>query len=590
MIPLDEARARILAQASALSSVSCPLALSVDRVLADPVIATRAYPPADVSAMDGFAIRWEDVAQASQDSPVELRLVGESRAGHPPETPVWRAEASRISTGATIPVGADTVIAQEDVTLAEEAILIHGPVTEGRHIRRRGESYETGDELLPRGLRMTPAAVGLAASTGIGALRVIRRPRVAILGTGDELVSLEEAKQNPDALIDSNGPMLAACLSACGAEVLAVGRVEDDVDVVVNALEALAKRADLIISTGGASVGAHDVIANAWEVAQVSTQFWKIAVKPGKPVRFGVRSRQDPGGQTPVLFLALPGNPLAVLTGFEQLVAPLLDALSGGDGSMPARLRVPLAEGRTKAPGRGHLVQGELVDGALSIAGDQGSHTLRSAALGGTVGWLPRGIKHIATGQPVAAWVQPEALRGTTLTLSDPLPPVLGVTGDSGVGKTWLMEQLIFRLSERGLRVGTVKHASHDIEADTPGKDSHRHATAGAVRVALVGQGKRALFVRDDNPPTMSAWLEIFAGHVDLVLVEGFRQTPMPRIHIALADKTAEMDDEIADSGWPQWNLRWSHGDDGAPVCPDGIMDDLVSRLEILARAVPESD
>ncbi|MEE2779230.1 MAG: gephyrin-like molybdotransferase Glp [Myxococcota bacterium] len=588
MIPLDEARARILAQAKPLSPVSCPLALSVGRVLAEPVVATRQYPPTDVSAMDGVAVRFEDIAQATTERPVSLKLVGESRAGHPPETPVWRAEASRISTGATIPVGADTVVPLENVSFEGETVLILEPNEEGRHIRRQGESYKAGDELLPRGLRMNPAAVGLAASTGLGALRVIRRPRVAVLGTGDELVSLEQAKQNPEALIDSNGPMLAACLSAWGAEVLTVGRVEDDVGSVVNALEALSERADLILSTGGASVGTHDVIANAWEIAGVSTHFWKIAVKPGKPVRFGARNRQGPGGATPVLFLALPGNPLAVLTGFEQLVVPLLDILTGGDGLMPARLRVPMAEGCSKSAGRGHLVQGELRDGALSLAEQQGSHTLRAAATGGAVGWLPQGIKEIAPGQPVAAWVRPEDLRGSTLRLSDPLPPVMGVTGDSGTGKTWLIERLVSTLSERGLRVGTVKHASHEIRPDTPGKDSYRHAEAGAIRVALVGPGRRALFVRDDDPPTMAAWLEIFAGHVDLVLVEGFREMPMPRFHITTAETSAPMDEQLSPSGWPQWNLQWGRDEEGVPLCPDGQMDELVSRLLALAQTIPE--
>ena len=555
MISLEEARAMILdAVPGPLGTVSRPLALSVGRILAEPVLATRDHPITDVSAMDGFAVRLEDIEGASPDQEIALRLVGESRAGHEPDNPVWRGEASAISTGARVPVGADTILIREDVRWDDETLYVTSSEPLGRHIRRQGEAFERGDELLPAGHRMLPASVGLAASTGQGSVRVVRRPRVAILGTGDELVSMEQAASRPEAVIDSNGPMLAAALGSVEAEVITVGHLKDDVEPMVEALNALESRADVVLTTGGASVGDHDVVANSWEIAGIATSFWKVAMKPGKPVRFGTRARSRDGSLQ--YFLALPGNPQAVLACFEQLVLPLLDRLAGGSGLLPPRLRMPLSRDWKKRGPRGHLVRGHLEGAAFEPIQDPGSHTLQSAAQGAAVAWMSPGVEQFSPGQPVTAWVDPEALRGRTLKLLAATPPVVSVTGDSDAGKTTLIERLVRKLTDRGVRVGTVKHANHALSLDTPGKDSHRHRSAGAIRVALVGPGERALFVTDDEAPTMAGWLEPFAGHVDLVLAEGFHDLPMPRIHIKVGSEGSVVTGPVQDRGCPRWEIR----------------------------------
>ena len=187
---------------------------------------------------------------------------------------------------------------------------------------------------------------------------------------------------------------------------------------------------------------------------------------------------------------------------------------------------------------------------------DPGSHTLRSAAVGSAVAWMPEGVERLVEGQPVRAWVDPARLRGQTLKVLETLPPAWGFTGDSGSGKTTLIVCLLERLRSRGLRVGTLKHATHELSLDVPGKDSFRHREAGASRVAVVGPGQRALFVTEEEPPTLTGMLEAFAGHVDLVLVEGFRDLPMPRVHLEVTGEgcSLERDEEVI--GPPLWRLQ----------------------------------
>ncbi len=269
---------------------------------------------------------------------------------------------------------------------------------------------------------MGPATLGLLGKAGLGRIRVHRRPRVCILGTGDELVDPADAVGRPEAVVDSNGAMLeAGCLEE-NAEVLCVERAPDSVEAVAAWLRGALERADVILTTGGASVGDHDVIAEAWEAAGIRTELWKVAMKPGKPVRFG---RPSSGS---ALCFALPGNPLSALSGFDLFVRATLTELQGARWLPRPRLRLPANEPLRNKGSRRTYLRADLVatpEGPrIAIPPLQGSHMLRSAAALPLVAVLPEGPLEIPVGAPLDAFVVGEGLRGWVLE------PLEGPGGD----------------------------------------------------------------------------------------------------------------------------------------------------------------
>ncbi len=541
MIGLDEARAQVLSTCEPLKGEVIAVGEAVDRVLVEPVFALHAYPNADVSAMYGYAPRANDATSEG----ARLSVIGESRAGAPWAGPVGPGEAVRIFTGAVVPGDADTIVIQEDTRAAPGQVEILEVPRRGAHIRFAAEGHAPGDPLLDAGARITPAAVGLLISDGQTRVQVHRRPRVAVLGTGDELLDPGEAPSTPGSVVDGNGPMIDSFVRAHGGVAVGSVRLRDDPRAIAQWLAEAAQTCDLLLTTGGASAGAHDCIAEAWSLAQVETRFWKVAVKPGKPLRFGAVVRE--GRALPVL--ALPGNPLAVLSALEQVVGPALARLSGRVGALRPRLRVPLIHEQTKRPGRAHLVRGSLTVAGFEPARAQGSHLLRAAAQENAVGDLPRGLVRLEAGASIDVEVDPESLRGVVLRPEGEAPRALCVVGNSDAGKTQLVEALVRSLNARELRVGTVKHATHAVELDTPGKDSWRHAQAGAEVVVLVGPDKSAVF----HASTMvdrSAWLRPFNGQVDWVIIEGFRASPLPRIEVVVGDASSLEREDTTPASW----------------------------------------
>jgi molybdopterin molybdotransferase len=357
--------------------------------------------------MDGYALRASDVPSVGARLPV----VGESRAGVPHDRDLAPGEAVRIFTGAVLPQGADAIVIQEDTRSRDGAVEILEVPAPGAHIRSAGEGHRPGDTLLAPGMRITPAAVGLLISDGQVEATVHRRPRVAVLGTGDELLAPGDSPDRPGSVVDGNGPMIAAFLTSRGAEATDVSRATDDGAAIGAWIREAAEEADLLLSTGGASVGDHDAIARAWELAGVQTRFWKVAIKPGKPLRFGLLDLDD--RQVPVL--ALPGNPLAVLRLLEEIVGPALDRLAGGSGDLAPRVRVPLAQALSKRSGRMQLVQGTLGDRGFEAAPTQGSHLMGDAARGAAVARVPAEVEGLEAGAPVEVALDPAAWSGRTL-------------------------------------------------------------------------------------------------------------------------------------------------------------------------------
>jgi molybdopterin molybdotransferase len=325
MLSVEEARARILAALAPVGTEWVGIGAAWGRVLAAPVTARHDKPLADVSAMDGYAVRAADCATV----PVRLRMIGSAPAGHPFAGTVGPGEAVRVFTGSVIPAGADAVIIQEDTDLGLETVEIRFIPRPGQHIRRRAGDFAAGETLLAPGRRLTARDIGIAASADRPWLAVHRRPRVAILSTGDEVGRPGEPVP-AGGVISSNGLALAAMVRAVGGEPIDLGIAPDDPATIAEAARGAAG-SDLIVTSGGASVGAHDLVRDALAPAGLELAFWKIAMRPGKPFMFGRV------GATPLL--GLPGNPVSALVCGLLFLVPAIERLAGLPGEAPRPVR-----------------------------------------------------------------------------------------------------------------------------------------------------------------------------------------------------------------------------------------------------------
>ena len=315
MISVEQAQRQICEAFRPLPAEQVGLADALGRVLAEDVTARLSHPPFAVSAMDGYAVRGADVTKV----PVRLRLVGTAPAGGRYEGRVGPGEAVRILTGGPLPDGADSIVIQENARRDGGTVELTAVAEPGRHIRAKGQDFEEGKTLLRAGARLTARDIGLAAAANRPWLKLRRRPRVAILSTGDEL-SMPGEPLGPAGIVGSNGLALSAFVRACGGVPTDLGIARDDSGVLANMLDG-ATGADLLITTGGASVGDHDLVQDALAARGMKLAFWKIAMRPGKPVMFG-----ELGG-TPVL--GLPGNPVSALVTALIFVKPAFAVMEG---------------------------------------------------------------------------------------------------------------------------------------------------------------------------------------------------------------------------------------------------------------------
>ena len=322
MIPVEEARARILGALQPTPAETVPLPAAWGRVLAAPVHSRVTQPPADVSAMDGYAVRAADAVLDAR-----LRVAGSAPAGHPFAGEVGPGEAVRIFTGAFVPAGADAILLQEDAEAdpAGSTVLVREAVRPGRWIRRRGLDFEDSEALLPAGRRLTARDIGLAAAANHPWLAVHRQPRIGILATGDE-IALPGEPIPPGGIVSSNAHALAAMVRGAGGEPLVLPIAPDDSQAIAAAAHA-ARACDMLVTTGGASVGDHDLVQSALGPEGFALDFWQIAMRPGKPLIWGRL------GPTPVL--GLPGNPVSALVCGVVFLVPALQRLSGLPGEAP---------------------------------------------------------------------------------------------------------------------------------------------------------------------------------------------------------------------------------------------------------------
>ena len=410
LIGLEEARAIVLERTVPLAAEEVALAHALGRVLAADVVSPGPVPAFDNSAMDGYAVRAEDLDAAAGEAAVLLRVVGESRAGHPAEGGLGPGEAIAISTGAAIPDGADAVVRVEDTSPGEGGVQILRPVPTGANVRRAGEDIRAGETVLTRGVQVGPFELGVLASIVEGSVGCATRPRVGMLFTGDELTQPGDPA-TAGSVRNTNAFVLPALARLAGAHLERVSTVGDDRAATRGALERL-RDCDVVVVCGGVSVGSHDHVRPALEDLGARQLFWGIALRPGRPTWFGELASSGAG---PTLVFGLPGNPVSALVTFLLLVRPCLRALSGADPAA-TRITAVLDAGYEKPPGRTHavrcLVRAQADGWHATTTGPQGSHVLTSMLGADGLAMIPAESHGIGAGEPVTVELLPALSAG----------------------------------------------------------------------------------------------------------------------------------------------------------------------------------
>ncbi|MGH9053480.1 MAG: molybdopterin molybdotransferase MoeA [Acidimicrobiia bacterium] len=392
MKPLPEAQREVLSAIPLLPEVEVPLGQALGLALAAPVTAPHDVPPFANSAMDGYAVRATDTA----DAPVTLEVVEDVAAGHLARGRVEEGAAIKIMTGAPIPDGADAVVRVEDTAPQGDSVRVLVPVKPGTAVRPAGGDLAAGRVVLEAGERLGPAHLGVLASLGIARPPVHRRPRVAVVSSGDEVQSPETPVLRPGQIRDSNRPLLWGLLAEAQVELLDLGIVGDDAGLLRSTLEKGAAEADLVVSSGGVSMGEYDLVKLlVGELGKV--QFWQVAIQPAKPLAFGLL------GPTP--FFGLPGNPVSVMVAFEQFVRPALLQMMGSRRIFRPRVRGRLAAAAHTDPAKTVFLRVELVDREgewwATPSGHQASNVLSSLARAEALAVIPAGTGTVEAGRPV---------------------------------------------------------------------------------------------------------------------------------------------------------------------------------------------
>ncbi|HEX7709784.1 MAG TPA: molybdopterin molybdotransferase MoeA [Sphingomonadaceae bacterium] len=387
-LELADAQTRLLASIAPLAAESVPVADALGRCLAEPLFARRTQPAADLSAMDGYALRLGEAGP--------WRLVGESAAGHPFAGVVGPGEAVRISTGALMPDGADAVLLQENAARDGDTLSLNGEGEPAeRHIRRAGFDFRLGDTLLPAGARIGAGQLALAIAAGNAQLAVHRRPSVAVLDSGDELAD-DPADLAPHRIPASNGAMLVAMCAGLTRAIRRIGPVADSLEALAGALER-AGDTDVIVTSGGASVGDHDLVRPALEAWGARIDFWRVAMRPGKPLLVARK-----GGQ---IVLGLPGNPVSSYVTAFMFLLPLLRALGGDGNPLPRPVVLPAGADLPAAGPRREFMRARVAVGTVTPLAQQDSSALRSLALANALMERPANAAQTKAGTPVPAYL-----------------------------------------------------------------------------------------------------------------------------------------------------------------------------------------
>jgi len=367
MIKVEDALEKIFQEVQILGAETVDILASLNKVLAEDIYAKENLPPFDKSAMDGYAIKSQDTLQAGEKEPVRLLVKGIIKAGDYSQASLETGQAVKIMTGAPLPPGADAIIEVEKVQREQEELLIYSPVEKGYNVIELGEEIRAGELALLKGRFLRPAEIGLLASLGYQAVQVYRAPRAALLITGDELVDIEE-KLTAGKIRNSNEYSLQALLLNARAQVLSFGIIPDDLEILREKVKAALEEVDLVISTGGASVGDYDFMEEILRQIGAEIKFDSVAIKPGKPMIFATYKNK--------LFFGLPGNPSAVINTFEQFIKPTIEKMLGKDSWQPQEFPVILLDDFKAKKGRRHYVYvGIKKEDGIYYAGKVGSQS-----------------------------------------------------------------------------------------------------------------------------------------------------------------------------------------------------------------------
>jgi molybdopterin molybdotransferase len=402
MLSAFEARKAVLENLPDLSTETLDLRGALHRALAVDIIAEVDNPPFDNSAMDGFAIRSDDTKDASIGQPRRLKLAGAVRAGDDGREPLKAGTCVRIMTGAMIPPGADAVLEQELAALENDLVETKAPVSRGRHVRRTGEDIPRGATVLRKGTLLRAASLGVLASLGIAHVEVYRKPKVGVLTSGDEVVDVNEPLR-PGKIRNSNAYTLYGLLEEDYCEVFDLGRARDvEAELRTKISEGLTY--DLLITSGGVSVGEHDFVLKILRDLGVQIKFWKVNIKPGMPMAYGIY--QAPGSDARTLVFALPGNPVSTMVTYLQFVRPALRKMTGSlETAQPFRLLAKLEHDVFKQDGKRHFSRGILRNqkGQLFVrmTGSQSSGVLSSLVSANCFVIIPEETTEIKAGNDV---------------------------------------------------------------------------------------------------------------------------------------------------------------------------------------------
>jgi molybdopterin molybdotransferase len=537
MISVEEALEKVLSYVEVLEPERKPILDCLGQVLAEDVYSTIDIPPLDNSAMDGYALRAKDTRGASESSPRYLVVVGEVAAGSMPAQEIKPGTAIRIMTGAPLPEGADAVVRFEDTDEVNRKLsggdLSHigilSQVKKGADVRGRGEDIAEGDLILKKGKVLRPQEIGVLASLGLSTALVIRRPIVVILATGDELIGVDQPLA-PGKIHDSNNYTIAAEVSHYGGipKILGVGR---------DSVQSLTKKiyegldADMLITSGGVSKGDYDIVKDVLaEHGEVG--FWTVCMRPGKPLAFGVIKKTEGGREKKVPHLGLPGNPVSAMVTFEQFARPAILKMMGKGILAKPTIRAIIEDDVVDTDGRRLFARVSVTRRGgqyyASVTGPQGSGILTSMVKANGLAIIPEGSEGVKAGDMVEVqmldWGEEQ---GDVKKL-----PVVSIVGKSQSGKTVLMEQLIAEFKRRGYKVAALKHGRGGMEIDQPGKDSWRFAQAGSDAVLISSPDKLAFIKSVDHDLGIEEILPTFGPEFDLVLVEGFKKSKLPKIEV----------------------------------------------------------
>jgi molybdopterin molybdotransferase len=537
MISVEEALEKVLSYVEVLEPERRPILDCLGQVLAEDVYSTIDIPPLDNSAMDGYALQAKDTRGASESSPRYLVVVGEVAAGSLPTKKIKAGTAIRIMTGAPLPEGADAVVRFEDTDevnrksskgdLSQIGILCQAK--KRLNVRGRGEDIARGDLILKKEKVLRPQEIGVLASLGRSTALVIRRPIVAILATGDELIGVDQPLA-PGKIYDSNNYTIAAEVSRYGGvpKILGIGR--DSVRSLTEKIDE-GLGADMLITSGGVSKGDYDIVKDVLaEHGEVG--FWTVCMKPGKPLAFGVIKKVEAGREKRVPHLGLPGNPVSSMVTFEQFARPAILKMMGRETLAKPIIRAIIENDVADNDGRRLFARVVVTKRGgqyyASVTGPQGSGILTSMVKANGLAVIPESSKGVKAGDMVDVqmldWGEEQG--GVKML------PIVSIVGKSQSGKTVLMEQLIAEFKRRGYKVAALKHSRGGMEIDQPGKDSWRYAQAGSDAVLISSPDKLAFIKSLDHDLDIEEIMPIVGPEFDLVLVEGFKKSKIPKIEV----------------------------------------------------------